>query len=436
MKKENLFLRTTLLIINVVMVLFIVTFVYMTTRKIRLEYNARSFLNNVKAIPQDPAILLWSCLLLLLILILSFLLREKFYRKDRNLCRISLLVDVIAGYLLIYILDFNYTGLLLMISANILFHLRALGGKGNKVGLLLAVTVVGYLLTGYDLVKVYGNLYSLPDYIRYYDLQIQQVSFAFFNILNSLNTMLFVIYCIYTINQQRETIREVNHLYSELEGANSQLKEYAKMAEKMAQTKERNRLAREIHDTIGHLLTEIIVGLDACMTIFDISPDQTKHQLKVISDVARNGITDVRRSMNELRPDALERLSLKSAIEKMISDMIELSNVKVHFSCENMTLKFDEDEEMAIYRVIQESMTNAIRHGEATEIWITIEKKDGLLSLRIQDNGKGCKEIHSGFGIRHIRERIQMLKGSVEFDGSNGFLVNAKIPIRWGETYD
>ena len=101
-----------------------------------------------------------------------------------------------------------------------------------------------------------------------------------------------------------------------------------------------------------------------------------------------------------------------------------------------MELKFDEDEEMAIYRVIQESITNAVRHGEATTIWITIKRQNSVLQLQIRDNGKGCKEIKNGFGTKHIRERIGMLGGTVAFDGSHGFVVNAEIPIRWGETYD
>ena len=142
------------------------------------------------------------------------------------------------------------------------------------------------------------------------------------------------------------------------------------------------------------------------------------------------------RSVNELRPDALERFSLQYAIQKMITDMTSVSERKVYFTSEVANLKFDEDEEMAIYRVIQESMTNAIRHGKADKVWITIKKDNSDVVLQIRDNGVGCKEIKNGFGTRHIKERIGMLGGKVIFDGSKGFTVEARIPIRWGETYD
>ena len=432
MKKENRIFRTALLAVNVAVVLFVAVFIYITTEKIRFDYQARSFLEGVKAIPWNPLMNIWRCAALLSVFSFSFFLREFIFRGNKKVCAISLVLDVAAGYLLIYYLDFNYTGILLMISANILFYLQ----NRKETYVLIAATVGGYLLTGYDLVGVRAQLYSLMDYIRYFNLETQQILLIVYNVLNSLNIVLFSVYCIYIINRQRETIKEVNTLYSQLKNVNEQLQEYAQMTEKMARTRERNRLAREIHDTIGHVLTEIVMGLDACLTIVEISPEMTKHQLEVISDVARTGITDVRRSVSALRPDALERLNLKFAIQKMISDMTGLGDVKVYFSCEESELKFDEDEEMAIYRVIQESITNSVRHGKAKTIWITIKKEAGIVRLRIKDDGTGCKEIKSGFGTKHIRERIGMLGGTVNFDGSHGFTVDAEIPIRWGETYD
>lgn len=208
------------------------------------------------------------------------------------------------------------------------------------------------------------------------------------------------------------------------------------MSERMAQTRERNRLAREIHDTLGHTLTGITAGLDACLAMIDVAPDQTKKQLEMLSQVSRDGIKEIRRSVNELRPDALDRLSLEVAIRKMVMDMSKVSDVEIYFETEEKHLKFDEDEENAIYRVIQESITNAVRHGQAKKIWITLKKIDGEILLVIKDNGIGCEKVKSGFGTKHIKERIEMLKGTVSFDGRDGFTVTARIPIRWGETYD
>lgn len=169
----------------------------------------------------------------------------------------------------------------------------------------VATAIAGYLVADYELLSIYTPLYSVSDYIRYYPSGTQQYLFSVFNVIISLNIILFIVYCVYVINVQRGTIEEVNQLYHELQTANEQLKEYADMSERMAQTRERNRLAREIHDTLGHTLTGITAGLDACLAIIDVAPDQTKKQLEMLSQVSRDGIKEIRRSVNELRPDAV-----------------------------------------------------------------------------------------------------------------------------------
>ena len=113
-----------------------------------------------------------------------------------------------------------------------------------------------------------------------------------------------------------------------------------------------------------------------------------------------------------------------------------ITDMQIFFDCRIRKLKFDEDEESAIYRVIQESLTNAMRHGRASRVRIVMERQDDMIVLTINDNGIGCSEIKNGFGTKHIMERIGMLNGTVEFQSDNGFSVIARIPIRWGEEYD
>lgn len=228
------------------------------------------------------------------------------------------------------------------------------------------------------------------------------------------------------------TIEEVNKLYHDLQNANEQLSEYADMAEKMAQTNERNRIAREIHDTLGHRLTGIIAGLDACLALADVAPQEVKKQLGVLADVSREGIKEVRRSVSELRPDAVEKLSLNAAIRKMVTDMGKVTDTQIYFDAGGEKLEFGDDESNIIYRVIQESITNAVRHGHAGQIWVSLKRIDGEVLLEIRDDGIGCKELNSGFGTRHMKERIEMLGGTIAFDGQKGFTVTAHIPIRWG----
>ena len=293
-----------------------------------------------------------------------------------------------------------------------------------------------HTVADYDLISVSNHLFSVRDYIQYYNETQQQLLFSVYNILGSLNIMIFILYCINIINEQRNTIQEVNEWSRQLQYANDRLKEYNEMTEKMAETRERNRVAREIHDTLGHTLTGVSAGVDACIALVDIDPGQTKKQLEVIAKAVRGGIKDVRSSVSELRADALEHFQLDEAISDMIAEMNSLAGVEVVFHSEVKPFRFSEDEENVVYRIIQEGITNALRHGKATRIQIDARKIDGVLHLTIQDNGCGCKEIKKGFGTKHMKERVAMLGGSIHFSGENGFLIDARIPIRWGEEYD
>lgn len=421
-----------MLALNFAAVALICIFIYVTTRKILAHYDARTFLDGVVTIPENPTTNLIICMMLMGILIVTFAVRQFYVEPPNRWVVFTLILDMLICSGVIYQLDFNYNGLLLLVFANVIAYVK--DGKMKLFFVVLAI--VGYLVADYELLSIYMPLYNIDDYIRYYSSNSQQYLFSVYNVILSLNIILFIVYCVYVINAQRGTIEEVNLLYRELRTANEQLKEYADMAERMAQTRERNRLAREIHDTLGHTLTGIATGLDACLALMDVSPEQTKKQLELLSKVSREGIKDIRRSVNELRPDSLERLSLEVAIRKMVTDMSQASDVQIFFETDEKHLKFDEDEENAIYRVIQESITNAVRHGKAKRIWITLKRIDGEIILVIRDDGIGCEEIKNGFGTKHIKERIEMLRGTVTFDGQHGFTVTARIPIRWGETYD
>ncbi|MDO5540692.1 MAG: sensor histidine kinase [Eubacteriales bacterium] len=426
------FFQICILMLNIFSVMALSLFIYQTTEIIRRHFDAREFLRGVTAIPSNPRNNVWICGVLLTALAISFILRETFFRAKNKAIMASLIMDFTVSIVIVYLLNFNYNGILIMVFANLMVYI-----KGRKAQLaLLTMAIACFLLADYNLLSVGYNLYSVNSYISYYSASRQQYLLGAYNILVSLNIVVFVMYCVDVIMTQRGTIDEVNSLNEQMEKVNEQMQEYAVMSEKMAQTKERNRLAREIHDTLGHTLTGIAAGLDACVATVEVSPEVTKKQLEVLSAVTRDGIREVRRSVSELRPDALERFSLDYAITKMVTDMNAMSGAKVYFNCQIKNLKFDEDEENVIYRVIQEGITNAIRHGNAKRIWITMMKENMDILLTIKDDGIGSKEIKSGFGTKHMKERIGMLGGTVSFDGNNGFTVNARIPIRWGETYD
>ncbi len=431
--------KTAMLFINIAAVLFVSLLISVTTKKICTQFIARDFLEGVNALPSNPAHLVLYCVLLLLSLIVSFCVREIRGRTNNRILFVTFICDMVIGIFIVYLLNFNYNGIILLIFADIVTYAK--DEKGKFVLMFLAIGI--FLVADYELISISWRLFSVYSYMNYYESAVQQYLLGIYNVMISMNIASFIIYSVCVIQGQRGTIHEVNMLYDKLseanqnlQKANTQLQDYAMITEKMGETKERNRLAREIHDTLGHLLTGISAGLDGCIATVLKSPEDTKQQLEVISDVAREGIRDVRRSVNELRPDSMERLGLEYAVTKMITDINSLTQTKIYLDASVSRLKYDEDEENAIYRVIQESITNSIRHGNASEIRVTMKEECSELIILIQDNGTGCTEIKKGFGTKHMQERIKMLDGTISFDGSAGFKVEARIPIRWGEEYD
>lgn len=348
---------------------------------------------------------------------------------------LKVLAEIGLSFFTSYILGFSYTGMMRLILADTMKYFPK-----SKMKIPFAILIcMFYLMADFDLLSAYVDIISLETYLAYFQSDIRSLLLGAKNVLSSLNTILFIIYMILLVrNQMSEKERilslneQLNAANDELRQANIQLEKYAKESEIMVATRERNRLAREIHDTLGHALTGIITGIEACTALLDVAPEAAKQQLAVIADVARQGMTDVRRSVKALRPDVLEKFNLEKALLQIIEEMRAVTNTEIFYQCTTDLNGFNDDEEEIIYRIVQECITNAIRHGKAKKIWIQIDREYYLLKLCVKDNGTGCKEIEKGFGLHHMEERLKMLQGELSYDGSDGFRVEAHIPIRWG----
>lgn len=421
--------------VNLILILFLSLLVPVTTERICAVFGARQFLEELPVLPAVP----WSipCKAVGLFLFLLLLMRVKREETGKNTGQMILAgVKILVSLLIMGTLQWNYSGLILLAAVDLLAH----GKLTRSKGIVLALAFLLFILLDFDIVASGRAVISVETYLRYYTVSVRSLMEVFYKLLESLNTLLFMLYAILKTRIQlmeNERIRILNEQLREankdLKTMNVQLEEYARETERMAQTRERNRLAREIHDTLGHALTGIITGIDAAVSMLDYSVEGTRKQLELVSDVARQGMTDVRRSVKALRPDALEKQELSGALRQIIERMQAASGARIFFENRAGNLKFNSDEEEIIYRIVQEGMTNAVRHGQASMIWINIDREYDILKLQIRDNGIGCDKISDGFGLTHMKERIHLLGGTVAFDGTDGFCIDARIPIRWGE---
>ena len=438
----NLKINTILeimLVISLAAVILISGFIWIVTQRVVSIHEAKLFLSNAVNVPGNTLHIFIFSIISSVCFILTFCIRNSNIINDTGMIFATFVLEFVLGLIYILLLNFNYNGILLWTFANALMYLK----RNKYMPMVVIIAMISYLLTTHELVKLFINVFDISSYIEVCGQSIQTLIYFIYNVLNLMTVVCFILCCIIIIVSKEEIIEKNLELNKRLEIANTDLQRTNEELEKslmdnarLAEIRERNRIAREIHDTLGHTLTGLAAGIDACIALAGDDKPALRNQLDLLSKVSRNGIKDIRMSVSSLRPDAPERLNLKSAIEELVENTKRVAGVNIKLDCDIINLKFDEDEEMAIYRIVQESLTNAIRHGKAKNIDVSIKKDYGIISLLICDDGIGCEDIKAGFGLRHIRERVNMLKGQVNFAGEEGFKVEAMIPIRWGEEYD
>jgi len=245
--------------------------------------------------------------------------------------------------------------------------------------------------------------------------------FFFFSMVS-----LIIAFMMYSKNKMTE------NAYRELESANEKLKEYASTVEEISVLKERNRLARDVHDTLGKTLCTLIALLQLSLKSYKKDIKETEKNLKHAFKITKQGLKEVSRSISGLVPEKLEQNDLFDALEKLIDDF-ECSGMKVELSVNKFDTSIGTEYKEVIYRICQEALTNSLKHGKATEVTIIIKFTDSCIKLFIFDNGIGCKGKFEGkgFGLVGMKQRVEKLKGEIKFGSSDqkGFNIHVKLPM-------
>lgn len=424
-------LKTSMLFLNFIMILLLSGIVLISTQYICQEQCARHFLDTINALPQKPEITFFCSVGCFALLCLIIYIRKKLsVNLEKELNLYTSIFEIILCILIMKSIYMGYNGIAFLVFIDIIIHMK----ENKKTVWFIALLIIVLLISNYDVISSMTPMVSINQFISVFPKSISTILFVLTHILESLNLVLFIIFMIIFIaNQSQENERISNELLM-INQVNTQLKEYAEITEKLGEDKERKRIAREIHDTLGHALTGIAAGIDACIAMIDFAPAETKKQLFVISKVVRQGISDVRNSLNKLRPGALEEHTFKESIIKLIEEFKDISKMDIDLVYEVDNVDFENTKEDILFRVVQESMTNALRHGHATYMYIHVFVDNDLFILEIKDNGLGCQEIHKGYGLKHMEERISFIDGSVLFDGQDGFHTYITIPIRRGKS--
>lgn len=334
-----------------------------------------------------------------------------------------IVIELVVMVILFLEMRASYNGMIFLVFADVFFSTKDLYSLKRKFYWVLFIGFVSVclVLSNYNLVAMFFHLPSIEVYINFLPERINLEMNLCNNLIDIFSLIVFIItlltYIIYSTNEKRNIEEELRMA----DKVNADLKSYVTLAEENAELRERKRISREIHDTLGHALTGIAAGIDAVMVLIDIDRDGAKKQLENISRVVREGIIDVRNSLNKLRPEALKEGTLQGSLEKMIQNYTDVSKINVKLCYQWGDADFEKTTEDVIFRTIEESITNSLRHGHAKNVSIILTQDEDNYHVVIQDDGTGASEFKYGFGLTQMSERIAIIGGKVSYDGKDGF---------------
>jgi signal transduction histidine kinase len=202
---------------------------------------------------------------------------------------------------------------------------------------------------------------------------------------------------------------------------------------------ERERLAREIHDTLSQGFTSIVMHLEAAEQALPDDLVTLQRHLDRARETARDSLQEARRVVHDLRPDLLARQSLFQALERVVQRWSEENGVQASVTTTGTVVPLPADVDVTLLRVTQEALANVARHAEAERVTLTLSYMNDVVVLDVQDNGVGldgaAPSAGSGFGLTAMRERIEQLGGTlfVESEPGEGTTLVVDIPLAKGD---
>jgi len=197
--------------------------------------------------------------------------------------------------------------------------------------------------------------------------------------------------------------------------------------EQTAIIKERNKMAGDIHDSVGHQLTTALVQLEAVSVLMDKDAKQAKRRLKIIKEQIKLGLNELRNSIRELKDenfvdfedslnDLCKRIESTTSIA-VVANFVQIDNIPVNYR-------------KTIYNMCMEAMTNAIKHGKCNKIVLDISLKSNNIVVKIANAGVIPEYVEPGFGLKKMKDRIEELNGLLKnYSSSFGFSIEANIPL-------
>jgi signal transduction histidine kinase len=233
------------------------------------------------------------------------------------------------------------------------------------------------------------------------------------------------------IQSSRLEISQLRREVGRLNQTNVRLQNHVVQVKEFVLTQERDRIAREIHDILGHTLTGLAVKLQAIESLVEIDQQRSMLEIRNSYNMVREALYEVRLTVSALRDPMNKILRGRTLWVQLCETFAQCTNVNLQINIENEFNQVDDNINAVVYRFIQEALTNAYRHGEATLIDVAVWKHQNELRVRVSDNGHGVTSLREGFGIIGVRERLSELGGQVGWrsEYGKGFDIAIVVPL-------
>jgi len=205
-----------------------------------------------------------------------------------------------------------------------------------------------------------------------------------------------------------------------------------------AQEEERKRVAREIHDGPAQSMANIVMRAEFCLKLLDMDPGRVRNELIALQDLVRLSLTDVRKIIFDLRPMVLDDLGLAPALHRYLADYKEQYGLHIEFLFFGQQRRLDSSIEVALFRIIQETISNIRKHAKAKSAMVKMELLSNKVNIHIKDDGRGfdldkvmADKNRDGYGLVGMRERVQLLEGEMNITTApgRGTSINISVPV-------
>lgn len=319
--------------------------------------------------------------------------------------------------------DPDKVAVVLLVQVPLVIAVLALSeGRGFLIAMPLVSTAVLFLRLSTALALVAALIASFAAIVaRQYSVAVSLQSCVGFT-----SAAAFVVVFSRLMRRERTARAEVERLLGDLRRANEQLAEYVTQVEELATTKERNRIAREVHDGLGHTLTVATVQLEAART--EVGDATVGARLERVQQILREGLGELRRSVSMLRVSPSSPQAFAKAIAELVEGSSE-SGPPVRLVTEGAPRPLPGAVGFTLYRAAQEALTNARRHASARAVTVHLVYTKEKVVLRVEDDGEGAGTLTLGNGLAGLRERVALVGGSVAIDTARGEGMRVEVEV-------